>query len=209
MLDQAGLSKEKKGACCVVIKLDNLCKQYGEQRVLDSFSMTVYDGEKLAIMGESGRGKTTLLRIIAGLEQPDSGLIEGFGTDEIAYVFQEPRLFDSLNVIRNLTVVSNLPRRESEKKAKELLDRVGLSEDAFKYPTELSGGMKQRVSLARAFMVDRPILLLDEPFSALDRDTKETMIQFVKEYAKNKTVILVTHDQNDALALCEKTECLD
>lgn len=191
-----------------MITVEHLTKRYGDKIVLDGFSMTIQDGEKLAIMGESGRGKTTLLRIIAGLERPDAGLIKGFSKEDIAYVFQEPRLFDTVSVLKNLTVVSKQPFQEAEKKARELLVCVGLAEDAEKYPTELSGGMKQRLALARAFMVDRPILLLDEPFSALDQDTKETMIQFVRERAKNKTVILVTHDQSDALALCGKIEYL-
>ena len=123
-------------------------------------------------------------------------------------MFQEPRLFDTVSVLKNLTVVSTLSFKEAEKKARELLACVGLAADAEKYPVELSGGMKQRLALARAFMVDRPILLLDEPFSALDQDTKETMIQFVKERVKSKTVLLVTHDRNDALALCGRIEYL-
>ena len=191
-----------------MITIENICKQYGDQRVLVDFSLTLQDGEKIAIMGESGRGKTTLLRIIAGLETVDSGVIGGFSKEDIAYVFQEPRLFDSLSVIKNLTIVSKKSRRDAEKQAEELLCSVGLEKDAFKYPNELSGGMKQRLALARAFMVDRPILLLDEPFSALDKDTREAMIAFVKERAQNKTVILVTHNSNDASALCERTEYL-
>ena len=90
----------------------------------------------------------------------------------------------------------------------ELLTWVGLEKDKAKYPSELSGGMKQRLALARAFMVDRPILLLDEPFSALDQETRNDMIEFVKARTKNKTVILVTHDLSDALALCERVENL-
>lgn len=191
-----------------MITMENICKQYGDQRVLVDFSLTLQDGEKIAIMGESGRGKTTLLRIIAGLETVDSGVIGGFSKEDIAYVFQEPRLFDSLSVVKNLTIVSKKSRRDAEKQAEELLCSVGLEKDAFKYPDELSGGMKQRLALARAFMVDRPILLLDEPFSALDKDTREAMIAFVKERAQNKTVILVTHNSNDASALCERTEYL-
>lgn len=191
-----------------MIRIEKACKQYGAQRVLTDFSLTLQDGEKIAIMGESGRGKTTLLRMIVGLEQFDSGVIDGFAKKDIAYVFQEPRLFDSLSVIKNLTVVSQKPFREAEKEARRLLLSVGLEKDASKYPNELSGGMKQRLALARAFMVDRPILLLDEPFSALDKETKETMIAFVKEHAADKTVILVTHDSNDALALCERIEYL-
>lgn len=187
-----------------MIRLERITKRYGDHVVLSDFSIVLADGEKIAVMGESGRGKTTLLRIIAHLEQSDAGLVEGYDKADIAYVFQEPRLFESLNVIRNLTVVSTLPLKEAEKRAKELLQRVGLEKDAEKHPAELSGGMKQRLSLARAFMVDRPILLLDEPFSALDRDTKDAMIRFVKEFSQNKTVILVTHDRCDAQALCEK-----
>ena len=191
-----------------MILIDHLTKRYGDKIVLDDFFMTVQEGEKLAIMGESGRGKTTLLRIIAGLEQSESGVLDGFSKEDVAYVFQEPRLFDSFSVLRNLTMVSMLPHKEAEKRARELLSCVGLATDAEKYPDQLSGGMKQRLSLARAFMVDRPILLLDEPFSALDQETKSSMIRFVKEYAKNKTVILVTHDRNDACALCERIEYL-
>lgn len=191
-----------------MILIENLTKQYGDRCVLNNFSLSLQEGEKLAIMGESGRGKTTLLRIIAGLETPDAGSLTGFDQNEIAYVFQEPRLFVSLSVIKNLMVVSTQPSKETKRKAKELLACVGLSEDASKYPTELSGGMKQRLALARAFMLDRPILLLDEPFSALDQDTRDAMIRFVKERAKNKTVILVTHDQKDAIALCDKIEYL-
>lgn len=191
-----------------MIQIENLTKQYNTQLVLNEFSLLVRDGEKVAIMGESGRGKTTLLRIIAGLETYDAGQISGFDKKDVAYVFQEPRLFDSLSVIKNLIVVSQQPSRVAEKKAMELLTLVGLEKDKAKYPGELSGGMKQRLALARAFMVDRPILLLDEPFSALDQETRNDMIELVKARTKNKTVILVTHDSDDAHALCEKVEYL-
>lgn len=191
-----------------MIQIENLTKQYNTQLVLNEFSLLVRDGEKVAIMGESGRGKTTLLRIIAGLETYDAGQISGFDKKDVAYVFQEPRLFDSLSVIKNLIVVSQQPSRVAEKKAMELLTLVGLGKDKAKYPSELSGGMKQRLALARAFMVDRPILLLDEPFSALDQETRNDMIEFVKARTKNKTVILVTHDSDDAHALCERVEYL-
>ena len=191
-----------------MIQIENLTKQYDTQLVLNEFSLLVRDGEKVAIMGESGRGKTTLLRIIACLETYDAGQISGFDKKDVAYVFQEPRLFDSLSVIKNLIVVSQQPSRVAEKKAMELLTLVGLEKDKAKYPSELSGGMKQRLALARAFMVDRPILLLDEPFSALDQETRNDMIEFVKARTKNKTVILVTHDSDDAHSLCERVEYL-
>ena len=191
-----------------MIQIENLTKQYNTQLVLNEFSLLVRDGEKVAIMGESGRGKTTLLRIIAGLETYDAGQISGFDKKDVAYVFQEPRLFDSLSVIKNLIVVSQQPSRVAEKKAMELLTLIGLEKDKAKYPGELSGGMKQRLALARAFMVDRPILLLDEPFSALDQETRNDMIELVKARTKNKTVILVTHDSDDAHALCERVEYL-
>lgn len=208
MPDKKGVSKEKKGECVAVIQIENISKQYGEQEIFSNFSLFLNDGEKVAIMGESGRGKTTLLRMVACLESPDSGSIRGYAKKDIAYVFQEPRLFDSLSVIKNLTVVSNDSMCVCEKTARELLERVGLEKDFDKYPRELSGGMKQRLALARAFMVDRPILLLDEPFSALDQDTRESMIAFVQERAKDKTILLVTHDLKDARALCKRVEYL-
>ena len=192
-----------------MIKIEQVSKRYGDKIVLDRVSLNIQDRDKLAIMGESGRGKTTLLRIIAGLEMADSGNLCGFDSGDIAYVFQEPRLFDWNDVLKNLTAVSSLSKKDAEARARELLACVGLAEDAHKFPSELSGGMKQRLSLARAFMVDRPILLLDEPFSALDQDTRKNMIAFVKEKAKDKTVLLVTHDANDANLLCDKTLYLE
>lgn len=191
-----------------MITIKNLSKRYGDRSVLSDFSMILNDREKVAIMGESGRGKTTLLRIIAGLEQYDAGTVSGVSKDDVAYVFQEPRLFDSISVIKNLTIVSNQTAKDAEQKAKELLESVGLLADASKYPNELSGGMKQRLALARAFMVDRSVLLLDEPFSALDNETREDMISFVKNRIQDKSVILVTHEPNDALALCDRIEYL-
>ena len=186
-----------------MIKLVSITKRFGERLVIDSLSLVIQDGQKIAVMGESGKGKTTLLRIIAGLETPDSGSVCGYNKEELSYVFQEPRLFETISAIKNLTAVSTEPYKTAEKKAMELLALVGLEKDAKKQPRELSGGMKQRLALARAFMVDCPILLLDEPFSALDEDTKNDIIALVKEKTKDKTVILVTHDREDALKLCD------
>ena len=187
-----------------MFELSHITKRFDDHLVLDDFSLTVKKGSKLAIMGESGKGKTTLLRIIAGLEMPDSGAIRGFAPKDIAYVFQEPRLFESLTALKNLTVISNESHRIAEQKALFLLENVGLLSSAKKHPSELSGGMKQRLSLARAFMVDRPLLLLDEAFSALDRETADHMISFVRAQAKDKTVLLVTHNETDARLLCDE-----
>ena len=185
-----------------MIELRNLTKKFEDKTVIEDFSLSIKEGEHIAIMGESGKGKTTLLRIIAFLEKPDSGLVEGVTPETISYAFQEPRLFPTLSALKNMTVVSEEDRTVAQTKAQALLSAVGLGDAMNKKPHELSGGMRQRVSLARAFMVDRPILLLDEPFSALDEETRDSMIDFVKEASKNKTVIMVTHNREDALKLC-------
>ena len=117
---------------------------------------------------------------------------------------REPRLFRHLTVLDNLTVVSSESKEQAKARAMKLLAKVGLSESATLYPEELSGGMAQRVALARAMMTDCPILLLDEPFSALDQDTRSKMIFVVKEYVQNKTLIIVTHNLADAELLADR-----
>ena len=165
-----------------MIKLTNIFKSYDSNSVINNLSLTINDSEKIAIMGKSGCGKTTLLRIIANLEKIDSGSKEGYSTEDIAFVFQEPRLFSHLNVLENITIVSQLPREQAKERALTLLSNIGLAEFSNYYPDELSGGMAQRVSIARAMITDAPILLLDEPFSALDESTRLHMIDILRGY---------------------------
>ena len=180
-----------------MIEILNVTKKYGEQTVLDNFSLTVNDGEKLTITGESGIGKTTLLRILSRLETADSGDVVCDG--QIAYMFQDPRLLPWKTTKENILAVL---KKESSPLAQKYLDAVGLTDAADKTPDELSGGMAQRVSFARFLAYTEEsgatLLLLDEPFSALDKDTADKMLKLLLDFAIDKTVILVTHDENTA-----------
>ena len=180
-----------------MIEILNITKKYGEQTVLDNFSLTVNNGEKIALVGESGAGKTTLLRVLSGLETVVSGNI--ICDEKMAYMFQEPRLLPWKTAKENILAVL---KKESYPLAQKYLDAVGLSDAADKTPNELSGGMAQRVSFARflayAEESGATLLLLDESFSALDKETADKMLNLLLNFAIDKTVILVTHDQNTA-----------
>jgi NitT/TauT family transport system ATP-binding protein len=176
-----------------MIRIENLSKSFGDKKVLDSFSELINDGEHVGISGESGNGKTTLLRIIAGLDKDYKGEIIGLN-DKISYVFQEPRLLPALNVIENIKLVE----RGSELNAHEILSILELENDKLLYPGELSGGMKMRVSLARALYHNGDVFIMDEPFSALDDDLKNRILPKIFNLLNNKTVIIVTHNQEEA-----------
>lgn len=178
----------------------NITKAYGGQVVFEDFSLSVPDGKHLTVMGRSGSGKTTLLRIAAGLTMPDSGEFTHSGN--VAVMFQEPRLLPWKTARDNICSVIG---KGSASLADKYLSAVGLADFAEKYPHELSGGMAQRVSFARflAYAEDirADLLLLDEPFSALDGDTAAKMIELLKDFSCGKTLILVSHDESDALLL--------
>ncbi len=182
-----------------MVKLKNVTVQFDENKVLDCFSLTVKNGEHIVLMGPSGSGKTTVLKLIAGILIPDSGTVD-INAQKISYMFQEPRLLPWLNAEENVNLVLG-DKTETLPVARQWLERVGLDDAAKKYPSELSGGMKQRVSLARALAYDGELLLLDEPLSALDEATAQNMLTLVKEYAAKKTVILVTHNASHAKSI--------
>ena len=185
-----------------MIKLDNVTFAYGEKRVLENFSYTFPDKGVFAIMGESGTGKTTLLRLLGGLETPHSGRIESTHA-KTAFAFQEPRLIPWLDCQNNINFV--LPKeKQGLNIATSLLRDLDLDTYAEKLPNTLSGGMKQRLSLARALAVGADLLLLDEPFSALDEALKERIALRVKEANPRGLTILVTHDKKDAELLDAK-----
>ena len=192
-----------------MICLDNITKAYGDHTVLHNFSLTVNEGEHIAIMGKSGKGKTTLLRIIADLETPDSGSISGFTKEDISYVFQESRLFEHLTVLDNVAVVCDQPLKEARIEAMKYLDAVGLSDSAELFPSEISGGMAQRVAIVRALIRNTPILLMDEPFSALDNTTRNGMLLLLCDLCRDKTLLLVTHDPFDARMIANHIIDLD
>ena len=178
----------------------SITKKYGDNTVLDNFSLEIKRNSPTVIMGESGSGKTTLLRIAAGLEEADSGIFDAQG-ELVTYMFQEPRLLPWKNAIDNILAV--LPKN-SRGIAEKYLSATGLDieTDSKKLPCELSGGMRQRVALARllayAETSNATLLLLDEPFSALDSETAKRMASLLSDFAKDKTLLVVSHDQSDA-----------
>lgn len=179
-----------------MIALRNITVKFDKKVVLDNLSFEFKSGVKYALMGESGSGKTTILNAISRLIKFD-GEVDVSQGEKISYVFQEPRLFDWLTVLENVSLVMDLPKDEAREKAKKLLYELGLEDSLDLYPTELSGGMKQRVSIARALAFEPTVLLLDEPFRALDADTRQKVASYVFDCMKNKTIIMVTHDDTD------------
>jgi len=183
--------------------------------VLRDLQLEVKGGEALAIVGPSGCGKTTLLRILAGLEQPDSGevfidgeALRGVGTER-AIIFQEPRLLPWLTVLDNVAFgleVRNVPKAEARRRSRHYIRLVGLQEFETAYPRQLSGGMAQRVGIARALTVQPEILLLDEPLGALDAMTKLTMQEELARIWRDEqvTMVLVTHDLEEAIYLADR-----
>lgn len=182
-----------------MIVLKNISVNFEEKTVLENFSATFEDGKKYAIMGQSGIGKTTILNVISGLVKTHGGTVKNTSGNKISYIFQEPRLFDWMDVTENVSIVSPLPKKQAEEKAKEILTALGLGDSLDSLPKELSGGMKQRVSIARAIVYEPDVLLLDEPFKALDEEMKRSVAEYLFSLMDGKTVIMVTHDATDTL----------
>ena len=179
-----------------MIKLENLSFSYGEKAVLKKLSHTFPDRGIFAVMGESGEGKTTLLRLLCRLEKPQSGEIQ-ITHKRVAVSFQEPRLLPWATAKSNLDFVLS-KEKAADGTAERLLQALELNDCAEKLPSELSGGMKQRLSLARALAVQADLLLLDEPFSALDAALKERVAQLVKTANPDGLTIVITHDPHEA-----------
>ena len=189
-----------------ILRLDRVALELGGQRVFERLSLSLFPGQRLAIMGPSGCGKTSLLRLAAGLLTPAEGRVLR-STERLGFVFQEPRLLPWRTAAENVNLLlsdgpSTLPAAE------EWLARFDLdASDAGKYPAELSGGMQQRVSLARTMAAGGELLLLDEPFKALDEATRRRVIQTVSDCAGDAALLLVTHAPEEAEALgCTVTD---
>ncbi len=182
-----------------MFKANNICVSLGGKQILKDFSFFCEDIGCTALMGASGIGKTTFLRVISGLIKPDSGNMEST-FERVSVKFQEPRLFEWLTVKENVVAVLHDKQNAQEIAAKWLL-AVGLAEDANKFPVELSGGMAQRAALARALAYGGDLLLLDEPFSAVDNNTKALLLDLIRDYAKEHAVVLVTHSAEEAKQL--------
>lgn len=175
-----------------MITIKHLTKKYGDLAVFSDFSLEIAEGEILCLMGKSGRGKTTLLRMLMGLEQPDQGSIAGLEGKRISVVFQEDRLLPHFSVRQNLYSVCD--GRLQQEHMMRLLTRLGLAEWVDREVSVLSGGMQRRVAICRALLVPCDLLILDEPFRGLDDNTKEMVIKLIREEAKGCTILLSTHD---------------
>lgn len=182
-----------------MLTLENLTLRYKKQTVLDSVSFAFAEGCATAIVGASGIGKSTLLHAVAGLKKCDGGQILS-SHERVSYIFQEPRLFPWMTALENITTVG-----ATKDAAMQLLALLfeDADEVASKYPQELSGGMKQRISVARALAYKPDLLLLDEPFRGLDAETKASVTRLIFEQMQGKTMLLVTHDDAD-LSLCDQ-----
>ena len=183
-----------------MIVIDGLNIAYGDAAVLKDCSLQVKSGSRIALMGPSGCGKTTLINAIAGLIAPDSGTIQVNG--KVSYVFQEPALFPWLTAAENVNVVLS-DKPETLSQARKWLEEAGLSDSLDKYPHQLSGGQKQRVAICRALAFGGEILLLDEPLKGLDPDTRDRVAQLILRESRDKTLLLVTHDQWEAQQFCQ------
>jgi sulfate transport system ATP-binding protein len=209
------------------IEVRSLVKRFGAFTALDGVDLTVESGELLALLGPSGSGKTSLLRIIAGLDWPDSGhvsfdsedaLRHGAAERHVGFVFQHYALFRHLTVFENVAFglrVQPRARRKSEAeiraRVKELLDLVQLDWLAQRYPAQLSGGQRQRIALARALAIEPRILLLDEPFGALDAKVRKELRRWLRQLHDeiHVTSIFVTHDQEEALDVANRVVVMD
>lgn len=192
-----------------MLELKNISKQFGQKKIFDHFNLKIEDGEILSLVGPSGGGKTTLLRMLAGLEKIDSGEIIYDGQSVpinhletlnlLGFVFQDFQLFPHLSVLDNLILspikTMRISKGEAIVKAQNLLKRLGLGEHAKVYPYSLSGGQKQRVALARAMMIEPQIIGYDEPTSALDPELRQEVEALILQNRKaGITQIVVTHD---------------
>src|SRR5688572_15657354 len=199
----------------------------GRARILDGFTVTVAAGDVVALVGASGAGKTTVLKLVNRMLLPDAGVVCVQGTDtrawdpirlrrSVGYVIQEVGLFPHLTVADNIAVVPRLERWDDERvsaRVNELLTLIGLTGDGYgeRWPDELSGGQRQRVGVARALAADPPVLLMDEPFGALDPVTRRQLqVEFSRIQSRlRKTVLLVTHDMGEAMALADRIGVLE
>lgn len=179
-----------------MIELQNVGMRFGEKTVFSGLSLRLDAPGRYAVLGASGCGKTTLLRLIAGLQKPTSGRISVDPDIRMAVCFQEDRLLPWKTALQNVALAC--PGRRAEETARMWLTRVGLEAECDAMPEALSGGMKRRVALARALAMDAPVLLLDEPFRALDEQTHADMLALIKKQTDGRLFILVTHDPRDA-----------
>lgn len=175
------------------IKIENVSKSYGEKKVLHNLSLFIPYGSVTAVTGSSGCGKTTLLRLICGLEKADAGNIIGVSKKEVSALFQEDRLFPWLTALENVEAV--IKDKKEKPLAAQILSDLGLGDkkDLFAFPSELSGGMMRRVAIARALAYKSKVLILDEALRGLDEKNFENAAEVIERYRDGRTLISVTH----------------
>ena len=193
-----------------MLQVNNLCKSFGELKAVDNVSFELAQGETLAIIGPSGGGKSTILRLLNGLEKPDGGtiLINGNENGTFGLVFQDYNLFPQYTVLGNITLAPRLLKQDYSH-AEQVLDKVGLLEKRDNYPSQLSGGQKQRTAIARALMLKPDILCFDEPTSALDPKLTEEIVGIINQMKGEQTIIIVTHDMDVMRGVADKTAIMD
>lgn len=219
--------KKKTADGEVLIKVENLCKSFGDNVVLDDISMEIKKGEVISVIGPSGCGKSTFIRSLNLLEEPTGGKIIFEGEDitergvdrrlvreKIGMVFQQFNLFDNMTVKKNIMLapvkLKLMKKDEAEKKAMELLKMVGLEEKADNYPSQLSGGQKQRVAIARSLAMNPDVMLFDEPTSALDPEMVNEVLNIMKRLAEEgMTMVVVTHEMGFAKEVSTRAIFID
>lgn len=205
-----------------LIRVEGLNKSFGDLKVLNNITESIYDGEVVSMIGPSGSGKSTFLRCLNLLERPTTGKVYFEGVDladkkidldkhrqKIGMVFQLFNVFPHLKVIDNITLTPVLERKmkkeEAEKKAEELLERVGLTDKRDVYPTKLSGGQKQRLAIVRALAMDPRVMLFDEPTSALDPEMVKEVLEVIRNLAlSGMTIVIVTHEMGFAKEVSDR-----
>jgi glutamate transport system ATP-binding protein len=210
-----------------LVELERVRKSFGDNLVLDDVDLTIDRGEVVVIAGPSGSGKSTMLRCINGLEPIDSGEIRFGGRpldrsgrglsrvrQEIGMVFQQFNLFPHKTVLQNVTLgpveVKGVPRPEAERRARALLERVGIAEKAAQHPADLSGGQQQRVAIARALAMGPMLMLFDEPTSALDPEMIREVLDVMRDLARDgMTMAVVTHEMGFAREVCDRVVFID
>ena len=208
-----------------MIQINNLVKRFGDNTVLKGITETINDNEVVCVIGPSGSGKSTFIRCLNLLEEPTSGeiFLDGEPVEEktinstrthMGMVFQQFNLFPHKTVLQNIMIapvkVKKIPKDQAEKKARDLLAKVGLADKADSYPAELSGGQQQRVAIARALAMDPRIMLFDEPTSALDPEMVGEVLEIMKDLAGNgMTMVIVTHEMGFAREVADRVFFID